>query len=79
MDVLIFVVFGGMHCNHNFFLKVQVINDKFGIVEGLMTTVHSTTGTHLQMYNILVFCLHSAGYVIGLQDKSVTHNKMSSL
>ncbi len=39
MDILILVVFGGMHCNHYFFLKVQVINDKFGIVEGLMTTV----------------------------------------
>lgn len=24
--------------------KLQVINDRFGIVEGLMTTVHSITG-----------------------------------
>ncbi len=24
----------------------KVINDKFGLVEGLMTTVHATTGTH---------------------------------
>lgn len=27
-----------------FDLSFQVINDRFGIVEGLMTTVHSITG-----------------------------------
>ena len=28
----------------------KVINDKFGILEGLMTTVHATTGTILLDY-----------------------------
>lgn len=32
-----------------FFPLSQVINDRFGIVEGLMTTVHSITGINLNL------------------------------
>jgi hypothetical protein len=33
-----------------FFCYFQVINDKFGIVEGLMTTVHAMTGKALASF-----------------------------
>lgn len=35
------------------FVNFQVINDRFGIVEGLMTTVHSITGGY--SYNLMSF------------------------
>lgn len=38
----------------------QVINDEFGIVEGLMTTVHATTGQYSSStYTVLVFFFYS--------------------
>lgn len=35
------------------FVNFQVINDRFGIVEGLMTTVHSITGWYC--YHLMPF------------------------
>lgn len=36
-----------------YLVNFQVINDRFGIVEGLMTTVHSITGWY--NYNLMSF------------------------
>jgi hypothetical protein len=36
-------------------LKLQVIHDRFGIIEGLMTTVHSITGMALPRFSFLFF------------------------
>jgi hypothetical protein len=44
-----------------------VINDKFGIVEGLMTTVHSTTGTY---FNLFLSYLQSAEFINGFEEKT---------
>ena len=38
----------------------QVINDRFGILEGLMTTVHSITGMYYPPPNILTKCAVSS-------------------
>lgn len=37
----------------NFFEHLQVINDRFGIVEGLMTTVHAITGGSMDCLDYL--------------------------
>jgi glyceraldehyde 3-phosphate dehydrogenase len=34
-------------CTHQLFSTIKVINDNFGIVEALMTTVHATTSTQM--------------------------------
>lgn len=38
---------------------MQVINDRFGIVEGLMTTVHSITGESLSLNGLPDACFGS--------------------
>jgi len=40
------------HFSYRCNLFMQVINDRFGIVEGLMTTVHSITGTYLYLVSL---------------------------
>ena len=47
------------------FLSIlQVINDRFGIVEGLMTTVHSITGKLIARYLVACYLSYHACYVL---------------
>lgn len=43
-------------------VKFQVINDRFGIVEGLMTTVHSITGWY--NYHLMLFFMHQLNLIM---------------
>lgn len=47
----------------------KVINDKFGIVEGLMTTVHATTATQKQLMVLLI----KTGAVVVAHHKTSSH------
>lgn len=45
------------------YIRVQVIHDRFGIVEGLMTTVHAMTGEEILL--IYPIDLPIENYLIG--------------
>lgn len=52
----------------------QVVHEEFGIAEGLMTTVHATTGSHTQHMHSHVYVLifttkitHAFGHVLQLR------------
>lgn len=47
----------------------KVINDKFGIIEGLMTTVHATTATQ----KLLMALLTKTGVVVVVLLKTSSH------
>lgn len=51
------------------YVFVQVINDNFGIAEGLMTTVHAITGKHLLVLSSLQLhlCLTNVWHIFFLQ------------
>ena len=38
-----------------YYISWQVIHDRFGIVEGLMTTVHSITGESMLEYTLFIY------------------------
>lgn len=50
------------HSSNCFLLILQVINDRFGIVEGLMTTVHSITGEH--HFLVVCCCIYWLIYIL---------------
>lgn len=53
----------------------KVINDKFGIVEGLMTTVHATTATQKQLMALRI----KTGVVVVVLLKTSSHHQQVQL
>ena len=49
MDLILFgsklIILDGSNLSYLTYLSCQVIHDKYGILEGLMTTIHATTAT----------------------------------